>query len=341
MFKVYENISEFFALIESSTIQPIGYQSKSWLNYLVNCFNCDIRVAVILENGQVKSCLPFSISRFGRNLVSLPYSHAVSIFGEKKSDKELLIDCLMKYASDRKSALCIKAYPCQIGNALVKIDSGMVWSKMELFNDIKLQMKGYSSTCIRNYKLFKKKGAVIQLLGNEDEKVMFQELMVQTRRRQGVPCYPFDFLKHLTSLFGEEDVKVLLAKAPDGQVIAGMVLYHYSDTTLYLYGASSTRNEYLAFKPNNGLMHAAIQIAIERGSSIFDFGVSHHSNEGLIRFKDSFGAKTKPMLYVSNAYYSGGRARDGYIFKLVSLGISKLPMWVYKKLSKMAIYLMS
>ena len=86
-------------------------------------------------------------------------------------------------------------------------------------------------------------------------------------------------------------LKILVAEY-QGQILAGMILTIFSDTTTYLHGGSASRLRE-AMAPY--LLHwEAIKLAKSLGCSYYDFGgvtsgSAHPSWEGITRFKKSFG----------------------------------------------------
>ena len=122
----------------------------------------------------------------------------------------------------------------------------------------------------------------------------FYRLHVQTRRRLGVPTQPRRFILGLEQLFAAGLGFVLLVRASDRVVAAGVFLTSH-DTLTYKYGASDARA--LASRPNNLLFMEAIRWGCEHGFSSLDLGRTHWGQEGLRAFKLSWGAEERELRY--------------------------------------------
>ena len=115
----------------------------------------------------------------------------------------------------------------------------------------------------------------------------FYSLMIQTRRRHGLPPQPklwfHNLVKHLPGI-----LKIHLA-SKDGRPLAGILTLHFKNVLVYKYGGSDSRFHRL------GAMHAllwrAIQQAKSDGVSTFDLGRTDPDNPGLVTFKDRWGAR--------------------------------------------------
>jgi CelD/BcsL family acetyltransferase involved in cellulose biosynthesis len=135
----------------------------------------------------------------------------------------------------------------------------------------------------------------------------FYRLHAQTRRRQGVPVQPRRYFRMLWERMIEPGHGVVVLASTGAAVVAGAVYLHGGGTVTYKYGASDQR--YWSLRPNHAVMAFAIAWAVERGCSSFDFGRTDLGNEGLMRFKASWGAAPRPLRYTSSA--GGGGAGAG------------------------------
>ena len=126
-------------------------------------------------------------------------------------------------------------------------------------------------------------------------------LHVLTRRRQGVPAQPRRYFRLLWQrVIASGGGEVLLADV-DGRTVAGAVYLFGGQTATYKYGASDP--EFWPLRPNHAVMAQAIAWAQERGCTSFDFGRTETGNAGLARFKESWGARPRPLQYT---HFSGG-----------------------------------
>ncbi|MGJ5813857.1 lipid II:glycine glycyltransferase FemX [Paludibaculum fermentans] len=121
----------------------------------------------------------------------------------------------------------------------------------------------------------------------------FHRLLLQTRRRHGVPPQPLAWFQNLTGALGEAAVIRLACK--DGQPVAAIFTAIHGNTLYYKYGASDARFHPLGAMPF--LFWHAIQDAIQRGLEFLDLGRTDCDNPGLIRFKEHLGAARSTISY--------------------------------------------
>jgi hypothetical protein len=141
-------------------------------------------------------------------------------------------------------------------------------------------------------------GASAQLLD------AFYKLLIQTRRRHGMPPQPKRWFRNILEYL-PDIAKVRVAYA-DRRPIAAILTLRGPRTMIFKYGASDAR-----FHPLGGvqmLLWRAIQDAVGQGCRAFDFGRSDIENAGLIAFKDHWGATGKPLNYCYYPPRAAGRA---------------------------------
>jgi FemAB-related protein (PEP-CTERM system-associated) len=109
-------------------------------------------------------------------------------------------------------------------------------------------------------------------------------------RDLGTPVYPKAFFQNILSTL-PDSTAIILVTLDDAPIAAGLLLW-YRDT-VEIPWASSIR-EFNAYCPNNKLYWEALQFAIQRGFTRFDFGRST-PNEGTYNFKRQWGAVPLPL----------------------------------------------
>lgn len=123
----------------------------------------------------------------------------------------------------------------------------------------------------------------------------FFRLMQLTRRRHGLPPQPWRFFEsiHRHLIAAGNGCIVLVRNA--GSAIAGAVYLHHGTKALYKFGASDERQQHL--RGNNLVMWEAIRWHMEHGFTSLDFGRTSLHNDGLRRFKLSWGTTEKMVRY--------------------------------------------
>jgi CelD/BcsL family acetyltransferase involved in cellulose biosynthesis len=134
----------------------------------------------------------------------------------------------------------------------------------------------------------------------------YYRLHVRTRRRQGVPAQPRRYFLVLWERMIEPGDGLLLIARQGGRAVAGAVYLVGGRTVTYKYGASDA--EFWPLRANHAVMARAIVWAREQGLAAFDFGRTDLDNPGLMQFKASWGARSRPLCYTS---FSGRAGRRG------------------------------
>jgi hypothetical protein len=131
----------------------------------------------------------------------------------------------------------------------------------------------------------------------------FHGLLRQTRKRHGVPPQPFHFFADIhRHVLAQNQGWVVLARH-QGVPVAGAVYFHFGSSVVYKYGASNEAGQQL--RANNLVMWQAIKRYAEDGFATFNFGRTATDNEGLRRFKLSWGATEHPIDYVRQDLRTG------------------------------------
>lgn len=133
----------------------------------------------------------------------------------------------------------------------------------------------------------------------------FYRLQMLTRRRHGVPPQPRNWFRNLRDCFGET-LQIRLAFKGD-QPIAGILTLRHKNSLVYKYGCSDA--EFNNLGGTHTLFWRAIQEAKAAGLRQFDLGRSDIDNEGLITFKDRWGAQRSTLKYLRHA--GSGRSHGG------------------------------
>lgn len=122
----------------------------------------------------------------------------------------------------------------------------------------------------------------------------FYRLHVMTRRRLGLPPQPRRFFRalwHDVLARGLGHVTIVEAA---GAPVAAAIFLDWNGVVVYKYGASDTAAWKL--RPNNLLFAHEIQTACIGGRHSFHFGRTDLADEGLRRFKASWGAEEQPLV---------------------------------------------
>jgi hypothetical protein len=255
-------------------------------------------VCVRDEKG-IRAGIPFADVRSfitGKRWVSLPFSdHCQPLFPNNGRD---IVDTMMRYLKAQQGSETPKieirwgiesATPTfqllNFVNHRLRLDK----SAPEIFSSFEKQ------GAQRSIKIAEKEGVTVRECKSFEEFEEFYRLQVMTRRRLGVPAQPKTFFKGVWDYIVTPGLGFVFLAFKDQTPIAGGVFFKFNNTTFYKYSASDMT--YKSLQPNHAFLWQGIQRAIAEGCTVFDFGRSEKSNEGLRRFKRGWAATEHELAY--------------------------------------------
>jgi Acetyltransferase (GNAT) domain len=123
----------------------------------------------------------------------------------------------------------------------------------------------------------------------------FYRLHVQTRRRHGLPPQPASFFQNIYNEIINPGLGFTVIAERRSRPVAAAIFLQFGKNALYKYGASDER--FQAFRANNLVMWEGIQFLACHGAEKLDFGRTECDNDGLRRFKLSWGAEEETIDY--------------------------------------------
>jgi len=168
-------------------------------------------------------------------------------------------------------------------------------------------------------------GLVLRLCDSREGVEPFIRLYSQMRREKGLLPQPGRFFKALWDILGQEKRIEILYAEYQGQPISAIVLLKYKDTVVYEYGA--TEPGYRRLSPSPFLLWEAILQASGEGYRFFDFGRTDISEQGLVQFKDRWGAQQLKLPYYEMPHSArvNSLRRNGRAKAIMAFAIRTLP----------------
>lgn len=276
------------------------FHHPAWIGLLADQYGYEPLAWVLAEGagGRLVAGLPVtrvSTRLTSARLVALPFSDVCPPLvrpGHDAAEPELL-----RLVAERQAEAGL---PLQV-RAPLDLD-GVVGGEpyshhlLALGDDVDEVRSRFRSQVRRN--ISKAERSELQTTRETDRRALddFYGLHLRTRRRQGVPTQPRSFIRGFEALFDQGLGFVQVARL-DGQAVAAAVFLVASGTITYKYGASDVAHQ--ALRPNNLLFMGAIAWACEHGQRELDFGRTDLENEGLRKFKSSWGAEERTLTYSS------------------------------------------
>ncbi len=147
----------------------------------------------------------------------------------------------------------------------------------------------------RNIEKARKENLELRFTSGLEEMKVFYRMHCKTRRDHGLPPQPWRFFREIHNRVIAPGQGILATAVSKGAPAAGAVFFFYRNQVLYKFGASEKR--FLSLRPNNLVFWEAIRRFREQGFRSLHFGRTDKENEGLARFKRSWGAKEGEIRY--------------------------------------------
>ena len=164
----------------------------------------------------------------------------------------------------------------------------------------------------------------------------FYHLHSQTRRRHGLPPQPASFFLNIYKHIINPGLGFIILAQHGSRTIAAAIFFRFGNNAIYKYGASDKR--FQEFRANNLIMWHGIQFLVRIGVEKLHFGRTECENEGLRRFKLSWGAQEETINYYrvdpsSRQCFSPARRYSGFHKKV----FGRLPL-MFNRLAGSIIY---
>lgn len=309
--------------LATTAVQASVFHHPAWLGLLHEQYRYPVAAACVLDGDRAVAGLPLAYvaSRLtGRRLVALPFSDACPplIADDAPPDAlPMLADAVERERARRDVPLEVRDGVPGMGTPVERYRVHVI----DLRPGPEAVQRSFASATRRNIKKAVKAGVTVERRTDREGLDAFYRLFLMTRRRLGVPTQPRRFVHAMQGLFERGLGFVGLARVC-GEPAAAAVFLAAGTTVTYKYGASDERH--LQARPNNLLFSDAIGWACEQGFASFDMGRSDLGQEGLLRFKRSWGAAELPLEYT----YAGREAPaggDGTVERVIHRVVTRTP----------------
>jgi len=273
------------------------FHTSAWAKVLASSYGYKPIYFASFENGQLALLMPFmhvSSPLTGKRGVSLPFTDCCAPHFLRR---ELLQEAIKqaidygkkagwKYIEWRDSEYFMEEVPPS--EIYYMHDLKLLRTEAELFSILKDNNRRNINKAIREE-------VSIKIDQSLDSLRAFYQLNCITRRRHGLPPQPFSFFKNVFDHIIFPGYGVVVSAFHADKVVAASIFLHFGKIANYKYGASNM--EYQNLRANNLIMWEAIKWYRNRGFATLNFGRTESENNGLLRFKRSWGAKESQLKY--------------------------------------------
>jgi CelD/BcsL family acetyltransferase involved in cellulose biosynthesis len=241
----------------------------------------------------------------GVRLVSLPFAdHCEPLLNESGDSLEFMN--WLRTECDRRRWRYIELRPLsQVQDAAY----GLKPSRSYCFHELDIRVKleeifhaFHKNSIQRKIRRAEKEGLLYEAGHSKQLLDEFYRLVLMTRRRHRLLPQPRAWFKNLIECMGDK-IQIRVARK-DGTPISAMLTLRHRSCVIYKYGCSDERFHNLGGMPF--LFWRLIEESKASGAEKIDFGRSDLENEGLMTFKDKFGATRKLLTYYRYPYTEKG-----------------------------------
>jgi len=271
------------------------YHGERWLEVLRRAYGLDLWVATVAEGPNVRAACVLARSKkpFSRRFVALPFS---DFCGPLAADRAAIKRLLSGLASD----------PLTRGGCEIRgVPAPAPWQVADCFAAFSVDMARTSDVIerslggefrrklARNLRQAKQAGLKVERGDGPDHIARFYRLLLETRRRLGVPPQPLRLFMLVREIFCADNLIDIWLATADGCDTAGLILLKDHDRLYYKWSARGTVN---APGANHLLLWSVIEEYAGKVLSL-DLGRADVRNLGLMQFKKEMGGRAEPLPY--------------------------------------------
>jgi hypothetical protein len=273
------------------------FHSTAWARVLVDTYGhrpCYVQMSL---NSNLLALVPMmevrSVLTKSRG-ICLPFSDYCSPLTYSSFGNELVTQKLQQIAHERRwSYFELRSH--SIIPYDVPASESYYGHSLDLRIGSEALISNFSSSVQRAVRKARRSGLSVSLQTSPDAMAKFYKLHVRTRRRHGVPPQPRSFFTNIQRhLINTGYGFIVLVERQKGPAAAAM-FFKLGRHAVYKFGASDERLQEL--RANNLAMFEGIKYLAEGGAETLHFGRTDKENEGLRRFKLSWGATEETIDY--------------------------------------------
>jgi FemAB-related protein (PEP-CTERM system-associated) len=286
-----DDASEWDAYVNA---HPDGtlFHLTAWKRMVENTFGHKSYYFLAKNNEGTKGVIPaFEMKSllFGHFFVSVSFAESGGALAGSQEIVSHLLNHISGVSREKKAAYVelrnTKAHP-----GLETKDLYYNFSK-ELFSDNDLNLKAIP----RKSRAMVRKGIKKALTSETGNHLVseFYTLLAGNFHRLGTPVFPRRLIENMLAEFGKNS-GVLIVRTPEGLPVAGVLYFTFKDRMVPYYAGSDF--SYRGLAPNDFMYWELMQLAVEEGLTVFDFGRSKIGT-GSFSFKKHWGFKPVPLAY--------------------------------------------
>jgi hypothetical protein len=230
----------------------------------------------------------------GRRAVCVPFSDACGPLLFRDGSVGVIKDGLIRFGRQRGWKYC-EIRGGELSGAAAEPALTFYGHTLRLSAEADAVFAGFASGAKRAIRQAIRNGVNAEISRDRVAVQEFYKLHVQTRKRHGVPPQPLAFFANVHMTMIESGLGFTVLARSKGRTVAGAIFFRNAKRALYKFAASDI--EFTNSRGNNLVLWTAIQYLIGQGCEELHFGRTSPDNDGLRRFKLSWGAEETMIQY--------------------------------------------
>lgn len=277
------------------------FHSANWAQLLASSYGYRPGYVVISDGHGLRGCIPVtevSSAFTGKRGVSLSFSDYCPAIVRNVDDFLLLFDNVLlvgkkrgwKYVEFRGEPFLSDQQPIRV----------YAHHQIELSESEEQMKSRLRDNTARNIRKAERAGIKIEMSQSLQAVQQFYRLHCLTRKRHGVPPQPAFFFECLHQHIISKDLGFTALAKYGESTVAALICLSFGTNAVYKYGASDM--EYQHLRANNLLLWESMKKCASQGCRYFSLGRTDLENEGLLTFKNGWGAISSEICYYRYSY---------------------------------------
>lgn len=272
------------------------FNSRVWARVLVETYHFLPKYLVRVESGSLQFLLPIMAIQSpltGKRGSALPFTDYIEpILKNGFSTENILPQVLQMGERFQWKTLEFRGGREILGHPVPSLH--YYFHKLDLDREDSVYAK-FRANVRRNIKKARRKGVKISVNDSSESLQEYYRLHCLTRKKHGLPPQPLHFFKNIyTAVISAGHGKIVTAKY-SGRTIAAALYFQFGDQAVFKFAASDMNYQHL--RGNNLVMWEAIRYFIRCGVRSLHLGKTELQNQGLRRYKKSWGAEEEIAAY--------------------------------------------
>jgi hypothetical protein len=274
------------------------FHSAAWAKVLSKTYGHEPVYLRCSQRREVVALVPMMEVRSpltGRRGVCLPFSDFCDplIFGEGVS--AAVFDKLSEIARERKWRYFEVRGGKNFGGSAVPA-LAFYGHMLDLRSGPEVLLTRLKSCARRALRKAERSGLSVEVARTREAVLEFYLLHVRTRRRHGLPPQPVSFFLNIHDEVIKPGMGFVVVARSGARPIAAAVFFQFAKKAVYKFGASDKRLQEL--RGNNLTMWEGIRFLAQNGAESLHFGRTSLENDGLRRFKLTWGTEEETIEYL-------------------------------------------